>query len=173
MQMLNRYFTPFALILIVLALFYRVPEEGETGLPPDIKLSIIILGTSVLVNWWLSRNTYRFIRWTSALRHAQVWMNLAWSALLVWFLVPYWAPMWLLFVMAPVTAAISLSRGATLLSGLASAGAMLGIYVLRGMAPEGPALGMAVAHAAFIVIFSLFVHALAEAALRLRDAGPV
>ena len=172
MQMLNRYFTPFALILISLAFYYRVPEEGETGLPMDIKLSIAIVAASVLVNWWLSANKYRFIRWATALRHGQVWINYLWSALLVYFLVPYWAPMWLLLVMAPVAAALSLGKGATWISGLVSAGTMLGIYAHRGMAPEGPAFGMALAHAAFIVIFSLFVHALAEAALRLRDAGP-
>ena len=36
---------------------------------------------------------------------------------------------------------------------------------------EGPGLGMGVSHAAFIVIFSLFVHGLAQTALRLRDSN--
>jgi hypothetical protein len=47
---------------------------------------------------------------------------------------------------------------------------MIGIICSR-QPLEGPSLGMVLSHAAFIVIFALFVNSLAQAALRLRDAN--
>jgi len=163
MQMLNRYFTPFALILILSAIYFSEPE------PADTKMSLAILAVSILVNWWFSANTYRFIHWSRQMRVLQVWINFIWSAPLVYLLVPYWAPMWLLFVMAPVTSALYMNFWQTLGTSLVSAGTMLLVYYFKNLL-EGPALGMACVHASFIVIFSLFVHSLAQAALRLRDA---
>lgn len=164
MQMLNRYFTPFALILILSAIHFNEPE------PRDTKLSLGILAASILINWWLSANTYRFVRWSRQMRTLQVWMNYLWSVPLVYLLVPYWAPMWLLFVMAPVTAALYMTFWPTLGTSLVSALTMLGVYYFRNPL-EGAALGQACVHAAFIIVFSLFVHGLAQAALRLRDAN--
>jgi hypothetical protein len=164
MHLLNRFFTPFALILILSAIYYSEPE------PRDSKLSLGILALSILVNWYLSANTYRFIRWSKQLKVLQIWLNFLWSAPLVYLLIPYWAPMWLLFTMAPVTAALYTSFSATLGMGVVSAGTLLGVYYLRNPL-EGPALGMACVHAAFIIVFGLFVQALAQTALRLRDAN--
>lgn len=165
MQMLNRYFTPFALILILSAIYFGEPE------PRDYKLSLAILGASILVNWWLSANTYRFIRWSRQMRSLQVWLNFLWAVPLFYLLQPYWGPMWLLFVMAPVTAALYMERWPTFGISCVSAGTMLAIYWKRGVFAAGPMAGMVTVHACFIVIFALFVHALAQTALRLRDAG--
>lgn len=165
MHLLNRYFTPFALALILSAIYFSEPE------PRAYKLSLGILFASILVNWWLSANTYRFIHWARQMRGLQVMLNYIWAVPLFWLLQPYWGPMWLLFVMAPATAALIMTRGQTLLMGLVSAGTMLGIYYVRGVFDGGPAAGMCVVHALFIVVFALFVHALAQTALRMRDAA--
>lgn len=165
MQMLNRYFTPFALSLILSAIYFSEPE------PAAYKLSLGILSASILVNWWLSANTYRFIRWTRQMRMLQVWLNFVWAVPLFWLLQPFWGPMWLLFVMAPVTAALYMGWWQTLGTGVVSAGTMLGIYYARGVFEGGPVFGMALVHALFIVVFGLFVHALAQTALRMRDAS--
>ena len=45
MQMLNRYFAPFALILIISAIYFSEPD------PAAYKLSLVILAVSVIVNW--------------------------------------------------------------------------------------------------------------------------
>jgi hypothetical protein len=165
MQMLNRYFSPFALIMILSAIYFSEPE------PKDTKLSLAILAASIIVNWYLSANTYHFIRWARQMRVLQIWLNFVWAAPLVYLLVPYWAPVWLLFAMAPVTAALYMTWWHTFGTALISAGAMLLVYHLRNpMALEGATLGMALVHAAFIVVFSLFVNSLAQAAIRLRDA---
>ena len=165
MQMLNRYFTPFALMLILSAIYFSEPE------PRAIKLSLAILAASTLVNWWFSANTYRFIRWTREMRMVQVWLNYLWAVPLFYLLQPFWGPMWLLFVMAPVTAALYESWWQTLVTASVSAFTMLVLYWLGGM--EGGAFwGMAGIHASFIIIFSLFVNSLAQVALRLRDMTP-
>ena len=165
MHLLNRYFTPFAFVLILSAIYFSEPE------PRDYKLSLAILGASVFVNWWISANTYRFIRWSRQLHVVQVWLNFVWAVPLFYLLQPYWGPMWLLFVMAPVTSALYMGRWQTLGTALVSAGTMLAIYYHRGVFDIGPAGGMACVHAIFIVVFSLFVHGLAQTALRMRDAN--
>lgn len=171
MQMLNRYFTPFALVLIISAVYFRIDDFRETGSrAPFVAAGILV--ADVLVNWWLGRNQYRWIKWARQLRVVQVWLPFVWAVPLFYMLYPYWAPMWLLFVMAPTAAALTTSRGHTLLCALVSAGTMIGIYFYRqGYHFEPEFLGMILSQAAFILIFSLFVNSLAQTALRLRDAS--
>jgi len=165
MQMLNRYFAPFALLLILSAIYFSEPD------PRDYKLSLGILAASILVNWALTKYAYRWFQWVQYMKALQVWANFIWSIPLFWLLQPYWAPMWLLFALAPATAALNTSRVHAFLCAAASAGTMLAIYHQRGVFDGGigPAGGMAFVHAGFIIVLTMFVHALAQAALRLRD----
>ena len=164
MQMLSRYFTPFALVLILLAVQFGEAEPRTT------KIAIAILVADVLLNWWIGRNQYRWVGWAGRFRQLQVWLNLFWAVPLFYLLYPYWGPMWLLFVLAPTAAALTTSKLETVLCSLAAAGSM--IAIIRSRQPlEGPALGMVLSHAVFIVIFALFVHSLAQTALRLRDSN--
>lgn len=164
MQMLSRYFTPFALLLILSAVHFSEPEPGVT------KIAIAILAADVFLNWWIGKNQYRWVGWAGRFRQMQVWLNFVWAMPLFYLLYPYWAPMWLLFVLAPTAAALTTSRLETVLCALSAAGAMIAIIWSR-QPLEGPYLGMALSHAAFIIIFSLFVHSLAQTALRLRDSN--
>jgi hypothetical protein len=166
MQMLNRYFAPFALILILSAIQFSEPD------PKVYRISLAILAASLIINWIISANVYRFFKWTRALKALLVWLDYLWAVPLVWLLLPYWGPMWLLFVMAPVTAALYWNRWQTLGISLVSAGTLLAIYAQRGVFEGGgPAMGMSFVHAAFIVVFALFIHGLAQTALRMRDAN--
>lgn len=164
MQMLSRYFTPFALVLILLAVHFGEPESSTT------RIAIAILVADVVANWWIGKNQYRWVRWAGRFRRIQVWLNLVWAVPLFYLLYPYWGPMWLLFVLAPTAAALTASRLETVLCALSAAASMIGIIYWR-QPLEGPFLGMVLSHAAFIVIFSLFVHSLAQTALRLRDSN--
>lgn len=164
MQMLNRYFTPFALALILSAVYFSEPE------PRVVKLAIGILVADLAINWWIGRNQYRWVAWASRLKKLQIWLNYVWAVPLFYLLYPYWAPMWLLFVAAPTAAALTASRTETLICAVVAVATMLGIYSWS-QPLEGVALGMALSHAAFILIFSLFVNGLAQTALRLRDAS--
>jgi hypothetical protein len=174
MQMLNRYFAPFALMLILSAIWFTAENPSDIRhWDSSYKIALGILGLSAVVNWWFSANTYRFIRWSRELRQLQIWLNFVWAVPLFWLLQPFWAPMWLLFVMAPATAALYTGRGETILTAFVSAAAMLIIYFKRGAFDGGlgPAGGMAIVHAVFIIVFSLFVHGLAQTALRMRDVS--
>jgi hypothetical protein len=174
MQMLNRYFAPFALILISSAIWFSVDNPGDWhSWNPSYKYALGILAVSMIVNWWLAKNTYRFIHLTKPMKILQVWIYYVWAVPLFWLLQPFWGPMWLLFVMAPVTAAMSTDRWHTLASALISATTMLAIYYSHGLFREGigPQEGMACVQACFIVVFALFVYGLEQTALRLRDSA--
>ncbi|OGR96120.1 MAG: hypothetical protein A2V88_00170 [Elusimicrobia bacterium RBG_16_66_12] len=169
MQMLNRYFTPFALALIVMAVYFRADEFNTAGLHTPM-IAVSILFADVAVNWWVGRNQYRWAAWAPRFRQIQVWLNYLWASVLFYLLFPYWSPMWLLLVVAPTAAALTTSRLETVLCALASAGTMILIYwerQSRSLSPEF--LGMALSQALFIIIFALFVHGLAQNALRMRD----
>ncbi len=162
MNLLNRYFSPFAALLISSAVYFGEPDR-RTQL-----LALCVFFASMLVNWWLASNTYRFVGWANRLKTLQIWLNFFWAVPLFFLLGGFWGPMWLLFVMAPVTAALYSGRGQTLATALVAASTMLTLYWLRGL--EGSvAWGMAFIHAAFIVLMSLFTYSLAQTALRLRD----
>ena len=100
MHILNYYFTPFAVILILFAIFFSEPERKVTY------VSFAILGAAFIANFWLGRNVYRFMRWSRHIRAVTVWINLAVSCALFYLLSPYWAPMWLLFLTAPSASAM-------------------------------------------------------------------
>ncbi|MFA6004813.1 MAG: hypothetical protein WC881_12195 [Elusimicrobiota bacterium] len=174
MQMLNRYFAPFALLLILSAIYFSTPDPENVRLTwQTYKAAFAILALSVLVNMWISKNTYHYIHWARQLKVLQVWLNYFWAIPLVYLLLPFWGPMWLLFVMAPATAALYWRRWQTLATALVSSTTLLVIYHQRGAFEAGFAegmAGMAYVHALFIVVISLFIHGLAETALRLRDA---
>lgn len=170
MNLLNRYFTPFAALLILSAakVNWEYPDQRSS-----IKAAVFILAASVLVNWWFTANTYRFVGWSRHLRAMQIWLNFLWTVPL-FHLLQFWGPMWLLFLMAPVTAALYQGLWQTLGTSLVSAATMLGLIAWRvhafGGGEQGLAFwGMAANHALFIVVFSLFTHSLSQVALRLRD----
>ncbi len=164
MQMLSRYFTPFALLLILSAVYFGEPESRAT------KIAVAILFADVLLNWWIGKNQYRWAGWAGRFRQIQVWLNFVWAVPLFYLLYPYWGPMWLLFVLAPTAAALTTSKLETVLCSFTAAATMVGIIWFR-QPLEGAFLGMVLSHAAFIIIFSLFVHSLAQTALRLRDSN--
>ena len=169
MNLLNLYFTPFATSLVLVAIYFSEPDTLTKY------WSFGILGLSLVVNHWFSKNTYRFIGWAQQLKLVQVWLTFLWSAALSYLLMPYWAPMWLLLIMPPVTSAMYQSKLKTLATGLICGASLLGLYYLRQRSVGLP-LGeqfwaMAFVQAAFIPVLGVFVHALAETALRMRDIG--
>ncbi|MBI3298522.1 MAG: hypothetical protein HYZ75_10185 [Elusimicrobia bacterium] len=169
MNLLNLYFTPFAAVMVVTAIYFSDPDARTKW------LSFGVLLASLLVNHWFSKNIYRFVGWAQRLKLLQVWLTFLWSAVLAYLLMPYWAPMWLLLTLPPVTAALYQSRGQTLLTAGVCAASVLGLYWAYQMKvgmPLGEVMwAQGVIHAAFIPVLAAFVHELAQTALRMRDAG--
>lgn len=184
MHILNYYFTPFAVILILTAIFFSEPERGVT------MASFAILAAAFAANYWLGTNIYRFMRWSRHIRALTVWINLAVSAALFYLLASCWAPMWLLFLSAPAASAMFMKKWQVFMIALISALVMLGLYLFKGVAfamsagPEPLAFaqalsqtmanaqvwGMAATHAIFIVFFSMFTAAMAEMIVKVRDS---
>lgn len=161
MHLLNRFFGPFAALLVLSAVYYSDPERER------VWASLALIVVALATNSWIAKNCYRYIRWTQVLRHAQIWANFVWALALFTLLGAWWGPMWLLLLLCPVSAAVYGSRTETLLAALGSALGLLGFYWFRGV--EGSyAWGQAYTHAAFLAIFPLFIHSLAQASLRVR-----
>jgi hypothetical protein len=170
MHILNYYFTPFAVILILFALFFSGPERSVTY------ASFAILGAAFGANYWLGSNVYRFMRWSRHIRALTVWINLAVSAALFYLLSAYWAPMWLLFLTAPAASAMYMKKWQVFLTALAASGIMVGLYYMRSVAyGDGGGMGeqlwgMAATQAVFIIFFSMFTSAMAEMIVKVRDS---
>lgn len=183
MHILNYYFTPFAVILILLGILFSQPDPSVTY------ASFALLAGAFAVNFWLGRNMYRFLRWSRHIRALTVWTNMAVSAALFYMLVPYWAPMWLLFLTAPAASAMYMKKRQVFAVSLCSAAVMIGIYLYKGMAfamsdaagmtlaqafsaaaSNTQLLGMAAAQAVFIIFFSMFTAAMAEMIVKVRDS---
>ena len=170
MHILNYYFTPFAVILILFAIFFSEPEQQVTY------LSFGVLAAAFFANWWLGRNTYKFLRWSRHIRALTVWMNMAVSGALFYLLSPYWSPMWLLFLTAPAASAMYMKKWQVFLTALVSSGIMIALYYVRSLAyGEGGGMGaqlwgMAVTQAVFIIFFSMFTSAMAEMVVKVRDS---
>jgi hypothetical protein len=168
MHILNYYFTPFAVILILFALFFSEPERSVTY------ASFIILAAAFAANYWLGSNVYRFMRWSRHIRALTVWLNLAVSATLFYLLAAYWAPMWLLFLTAPAASAMYMKKWQVLLTALAASALMLGLYYLRsslyGLGMSAQFWAMAATQAVFIIFFSMFTAAMAEMIVKVRDS---
>jgi len=168
MHILNYYFTPFAIILIVFAVYFSEPEKNITY------ASFAILATAFGANYWFTKNTYRFMSWMHGIRALMVWLNLLTSTVLFYLLFPYWAPMWLLFIIAPATAAMFLKKNQVFLIAFASAAAMLGSYYVKSLQldmPFGEQLwATAAVQALFVIFISMFMAAMSEMILKVRDS---
>lgn len=168
MHILNFYFTPFAVILILFAIFFSEPGRQVTY------ISFAILAAASAVNYWLGKNVYRFLRWSRHIRAVTVWINLAVSAALFYLLAAYWAPMWLLFLTAPAAGAMYMKKWQVLLTALAASALMLGLYYLRsvvyGLGMSAQFWAMAATQAVFIIFFSMFTAAMAEMIVKVRDS---
>lgn len=170
MHILNFYFTPFAVILILFAIFFSRPEPQVTY------TSFVILAAAFAANFWLGKNIYRFLQWSRHIRALTVWINLAVSAALFYLLSAYWAPMWLLFLTAPAASAMYMKKWQVFLISMAAAGLMIGLYYARSMAfGDGGGMGaqlwgMAATQAVFIIFFSMFTASMAEMIVKVRDS---
>lgn len=114
------------------------------------------------------------MRWSQNIRALMVWLNLLTSAVLFYLLFSYWAPMWLLFLMAPATAAMYMNKRNVFFIAFCSAIAMLGVYYLKSIMLDNQfsrqLWGMASVHALFVIFFAMFVAAMSEMILKVRDS---
>ncbi len=163
-RIVDRFFTPFALALVVSSLYLGFAE-------PKIKTFsvglVIFLGIFNEISAWMAR---RKMEWAVPIGSTRIVTNFIANIILVYLLGTFWGPMWLLFVLTPVATALYASWQRTFVTAALSSAALLGIYYSRGL--EGPVgWGQASLHAAFIVFISLFVNSIARLVMQMKGAG--
>ncbi len=165
MHFYNYLFTPFGLILIIFALTLSSPEKKDTI------VSIVTLIIQFSLNFYILKNLYTFKK-PNSIRSFLVLFNIITTSIVFYHIMAYWAPSWLLYIIPPVFASTFLNRNKTLVISLFSAISMLFIYWLRSYILELSishiTLAMAICHALFIIVISLFVNSMSELITKIR-----
>jgi len=162
-RIVDRFFTPFALSLVLSSLFLGFAEPKAKWISVGL---VVFLGIFNEISAYIAK---KHIDWAVAVGNTRLITNFIANIALVYLLGTFWGPMWLLFVLTPVATALYASWTRTFVTAAISSGALLGIYYSRGL--EGSVgWGQASLHAAFIVFISLFVNSIARLVMQMGPA---
>jgi PAS domain S-box-containing protein len=165
-RIVDRFFTPFALALVVSSLFLGYAETRSKIIAVSLVCFLAVFNES---SAWIAKKK---TDWAVTVGNTRIVTNFLSNVLLVYLLGTFWGPMWLLFVLTPVATALYASWQRTLVTAAVSAGALIGIYWSRGL--EGSVgWGQASIHAAFIVLISLFVNSIARLVMQMKSQSAV
>ncbi len=163
-RIVDRFFTPFALSLVISSLFLGFAEPRAKWISIGL---VAFLSVFNEISAYLAKKN---MEWAVTVGNTRLITNFVANVVLVYLLGTFWGPMWLLFVLTPVATALYASWGRTLVTASISAAALLGIYYSRGL--EGSVgWGQASLHAAFIIFISLFVNSIARLVMQMKGAG--
>ena len=148
-SMANMYTFPLTVILLVLGLALSQP----VGVVRNTCLGLIffyIAFNLVAVRMIAGGAGHLF-------RLVKLYTNLAVNSAVVFILDKYWPPMWLILVLAPVSAAIYGTRRQALISAIQASAVLIVIQAVRG--PSTPIdWGMQVSEVLFIMILTLLIN---------------
>jgi PAS domain S-box-containing protein len=164
-RLVDRFFTPFAATMVLAAMFLGYAEPREEHIAMGLVTFLVAFNEGSV---YLAR---RRPEWTLRIGYSRLGTNFLTNVMLVYLLGTFWGPMWLLFVLTPVSTALYADWKKTILTSVVSAGALLGIYASRGLSGS-VGWGQASLHAAFIVFISLFVNSIARLVMQIKSAGP-
>jgi hypothetical protein len=155
--LVNRYATPFAALLVLLAIFLPSPVRHVKY------ISLLLVSFSVLFN----QITIAYIKSRPdimpRLKNLRMYTNLGVNVVLVYHLGPYWPPIWLLLALTPIATAIYASPKQSLITSLMIASLIMATRVLQG-GNSLVAWGQTLTCAAFVVFLSLLLNELAQEA---------
>ncbi|OGS43051.1 MAG: hypothetical protein A2539_02525 [Elusimicrobia bacterium RIFOXYD2_FULL_34_15] len=155
-RIVNSYFTPFATVLILVAIFIAHPGTA---------LTFIFLGVmlfSFLFNEITNQILKKHANLAIIISNIRLFVNFLLNICIVYFLGGFWGPLWLLFVLTPIATAIYSDAKKTMIMALISSGTLLIIYLVRGLTGI-ISWGQAFSHVWFIIIISLFINKLVSA----------
>lgn len=153
--LINRFFTPFAIVLILSAIIF---VDFETRVQ---NLVLGLLGLSIVLNLITASLIKRKPEWSGKISSLRLSANLIFNILFMYYLGSFWGPLWLLFLLTPIATGLYSSMKTTLLVSVGIASLLLLIYGLRGM--HGiVGWGQTSIHALFIVFISMFVNSLSR-----------
>lgn len=157
LELVNRYATPFAVLLVIMAIFFPSPIRAVRN------LSIGLLTFSVFFNLFTVGLIRRRPEILPRLKKLRMYTNLAVNVVLVYALGPYWPPIWLLLALTPIATAIYASPRQSLISSLLISFLIMGIHLAHG----GSGLaewGQTLTRASFVIFLSLLLNELAQEA---------
>ncbi|MFH1379869.1 MAG: hypothetical protein ABII23_06285 [bacterium] len=155
MLLINRYFTPFAIVLIGSALVF---VRFETYI---YRIVLSLLGLSIVLNVVTALLIQKKNEWAKTIGSFRLAANLIFNILFMYYLGSFWGPLWILFLLTPVATGLYSTRKVTLAVSISVAALLLVIYGLRGM--HGiVGWGQTSIHAVFIVFISMFVNSLSR-----------
>jgi hypothetical protein len=155
MELVNRYATPFAALLVLMAIFFPSPIRFVRD------TSVVLLAFSVAFNLLTVALIRRKPEMLDRLRKPRMYLNLTVNVVLVYNLGPYWPPIWLLLALTPIATAIYASPRQSLVSSIQISALILGIQLVHG----GSSLvqwGQTLSCAAFVVFLCLLLNDLAQ-----------
>ncbi len=167
MHVFNYFFTPFALISVFFAIYFSEPEKAITLETIGI---ILFLFT---VNFFISKNIYKFFKHMQKVRIGLVLFNTLGVSAIFYLLFAYWAPIWLLYTIPPAAAALFMKKYGTFFISFFSALCMLAVYQIKsivlGTQLSQQLWAMAACQATFIIVFSMFLNFMSETMTKMRD----
>jgi len=149
-SLVHRYFTPFALALVSLALIVSRPAGIYSA------VAVGILAFSAFFNWATERWSHKH-GFLTRVREARLGVNLAANSFLVFLLLGFWRPIWLLYALTPIATGVYESKTKTLQMAAALSVLLAWAYWINGLR-SAPDAAQAAIQAAFIFTMSLFVH---------------
>lgn len=155
-MLVNRYATPFAILLVVLGLVLAAPAKTAR----DVSIALLLF--SICFNVFavgVIRKMAETLPWIKKLR---MLINLAVNVVLVYELGPFWQPMWLLLALTPIATAIYEGPTQTLMVSSGTSALIIGVHLLRGGSSPHE-WGQTLSYAAFIVLLSLLINELTQA----------
>lgn len=154
-DLVNRYFTPFALFLVVTVAFIGSCDRTI------IVVAGLLVFISVELNFFTAHMISKNPEKAKVIGHIRVVSNFLVNVIIVYLLINIWKPIWLLFALTPIASAVYYDRKKCLGVALVSAGTLLVIYFIRGLTGLY-GWGEAVTYAVFIVLISMFINALCK-----------
>jgi hypothetical protein len=154
--LVNRYATPFAILLVVMAIVLSSP----VGMVRNWSMGLLLF--SIFFNVTAVTAIKKLGRTSSTVKNARMMINLAVNIAIVYLLGPFWPPMWLLLALTPIATAIYGGPTRTLLSSSGIAALMVAIHVLRGGGSPHE-WGQVFSYAAFTILLSLLINELTQA----------
>jgi hypothetical protein len=158
-MLVNRYATPFAILLVVLGLVLASPAKTAR----DVSIALLLF--SICFNVLAVGAIRKLAETMPSIKKLRMLINVAINVVLVYELGPFWQPMWLLLALTPIATAIYEGPTQTLLVSSGTSGLIIAIHLLRSGGDGGSPLewGQTLSYAAFIILLSLLINELTQA----------
>ena len=152
---INNYFIPFSIVLVLSAGYFSSPGKKR------VAFSILLIIFSTLLSGITEYFALRMLKISRALINIRLITNFFINIALVYMLIDFWGPMWLLFLLTPVATAVYESRQKMVIATSLSCLALIAIYFHNGLYGVN-FWAQGLNHVFFVALLPFFIKTLAE-----------